>query len=54
MKAKHLILSLMFVSNLISAQTSKKLVSIEDKEFNNYFLNKENTPIVKGKILNLM
>jgi len=43
----------MFISNLVFGQLPKNLVSIEDKEFNKYFLNKDNKPVVKGKILNL-
>jgi thiol-disulfide isomerase/thioredoxin len=53
MKTKYLILPLMFISNLVFGQLPKNLVSIEDKEFNKYFLNKDNKPVVKGKILNL-
>lgn len=53
MRITHLITSLIFISNLTFAQTPKKVISIEDKEFNQYFLNEKNKPVVKGKILNL-
>lgn len=49
---KKIILLLTFVIAL-SACNNKPIISIEDDGLNKYFFNKTNTPIVKGKLLNL-
>ena len=46
------IVILMFTSVLFSQNQTTK-ISIEDSAFNDYFLNKENIPVVQGKIINI-
>ena len=53
MKIKYFILFLVLIVNVVLGQTVSKRISIEDKGFNSYFLNKDNMPHVKGKIINL-
>jgi hypothetical protein len=53
MKTKHLLILLLLIANTVFGQNAPNLIAIEDKEFNNYFLNKDNIPKVKGKIINL-
>lgn len=53
MKPSALILFLILISFSSFCQIPDNAISIEDKEFNDYFFNKENIPIVKGKVLNL-
>ncbi len=53
MKTKYLLILLLLVANTVFGQNALKPIAIEDKEFNNYFLNKDNIPKVKGKIINL-
>lgn len=53
MKTEYTLIILLLVSNAVFGQKASKPLAIEDKEFNNYFLNKDNIPKVKGKILNL-
>ena len=53
MKYKILKLTLLLLVAVSCKQTDHPQISIDDKSFNEYFLNEKNTPIVKGKILNL-
>ncbi|UOK41702.1 MULTISPECIES: TlpA family protein disulfide reductase [Flavobacterium] len=53
MKAKFLIFQFIIISNFVLGQVPKKTIALEDKEFNSYFQNNKNIPVVKGKILNL-
>jgi thiol-disulfide isomerase/thioredoxin len=52
---RNINLALLLILSTISifGQIPDNLISIENKEFNNYFFNKGNIPVVKGKILNL-
>ena len=53
MRTQSLIIILLFVTNPFFAQIPSNVVSIEDAAFNAYFLNRNNIPKVKGKIINL-
>jgi thiol-disulfide isomerase/thioredoxin len=53
MKTKTMTLFLIFITSSILGQIPKNAISIEDKNFNDYFQNDKNIPVVKGKILNL-
>lgn len=53
MKTEYLLIILMLVSNAVLGQKKPKALAIEDEAFNNYFLNQDNIPKVKGKITNL-
>lgn len=53
MKTKLIIFFFLITPSLLYSQEYKKPLSVEDKKFSEYFLNKENIPIVRGKILNL-
>lgn len=53
MRINFLALLLLFVVNTSLGQSLLKRISVEDKEFNSYFLNKDNLPRVRGKITNL-
>lgn len=47
------ITTLFFIAISLIASNSEKELSVEDAEFDKYFFNKKNIPIVKGKVLNL-
>lgn len=53
MKTINLTFLLILFSTISFCQIPDKTISIEDKEFNDYFLDKQNIPIVKGKVLNV-
>ena len=53
MKATLLTLLFIAIAYCSIAQIPINAISIEDEAFNDYFLNKNNIPIVKGKIINL-
>jgi thiol-disulfide isomerase/thioredoxin len=53
LKIKFLIILLLLISSISSGQAPKGTISLEDSEFNRYFINTAKIPIVKGKILNL-
>jgi len=53
MKTTNLTFLLILISTISFCQIPDRIISIEDKEFNDYFLDKKNIPIVKGKVLNL-
>jgi thiol-disulfide isomerase/thioredoxin len=53
MKIKSLTFLFSVFSILVSGQIPKNALTVEDKEFNNYFFNGVNIPVVKGKVLNL-
>jgi thiol-disulfide isomerase/thioredoxin len=53
MKTINLTFLLILFSTISFCQIPDKTISIEDKEFNDYFLDKENIPTVKGKVLNV-
>ena len=52
-KKINLTLFLTLISICCFCQIPDKAISIEDKEFNDYFFDKDNIPIVKGKVLNV-
>lgn len=53
MRIEILTLLLILITISIFGQIPDNRISIEDKEFNDYLQNKDNIPVVKGKILNL-
>ena len=53
MKATLLTLLFIAIAYCSIAQIPINAISIEDEAFNDYFLNENNIPIVKGKIINL-
>lgn len=53
MKTFNLYLFLIIITNSLLGQPPKNAISIEDKEFNEFFLDKENIPTVKGIVLNI-
>lgn len=53
LKIKFLTILLLLTSSILSAQVPKGTLSLEDTDFNGYFMNSAKIPIVKGKILNL-
>ncbi len=53
MKILNITLFLIILSTSLCAQSPKDIISIEDKQFNEFFNNKENIPIVKGRFLNV-
>ncbi|MFN8307006.1 MAG: TlpA disulfide reductase family protein [Ferruginibacter sp.] len=53
MKFKYLLLALSIEITVTYGQSIQKVMAIEDMEFNNYFLNKNNIPRISGKIINL-
>jgi len=52
MKIKNLTFLLIIFTTNIFGQIPEDAISIEDTEFDDYFFNNDNIPIVKGKILN--
>jgi hypothetical protein len=53
MRIEILTLLLILITISFFGQIPDNHISIEDKEFNDYLQNKDNIPVVKGKILNL-
>ena len=53
MKTLTLTLILILISFSGICQKPKNAISIEDKNFNKYYLDKANIPVVKGKVLNV-
>jgi len=53
MITKNLSILLILFSSTLFGQIPDNIISIEDKEFNDYFFDKENIPTIKVEILNL-
>lgn len=53
MKIRLLAILCVLTSSVSFGQVPKGTLSLEDSDFNGYFMNTAKTPIVKGKILNL-
>jgi hypothetical protein len=53
MKNRLIAILLLFTSSFLPAQVPKGTLSLEDSDFNSYFINTAKIPVVKGKIINL-
>ncbi|MEZ4847291.1 MAG: hypothetical protein R3B93_01385 [Bacteroidia bacterium] len=53
MKIYHFLFLLLASMGLLFCNSPKHAISIEEPDFNDHFFNKENIPVVRGKILNL-
>ncbi len=53
MKILNITLFIIIITTSLWAQSSKDIISIEDKRLNEFFHNMENIPIVKGRFLNV-
>lgn len=53
MKSKILTILLLFISSVLFGQIPKGILSLEDSDYNKFYLDSARIPIVKGQILNL-
>ena len=53
MKIRNTTILILLFTSVLFGQVPKTAVSIEDSSFNEYFFNKKNLPVIKGKIINI-